>query len=183
MKIKMILALGPEYMIGHNGKLPWHSKEELNHFKIQTVNKPVIFGKNTFFNLPKYPLKNRLNIVLSHYIPADYVIKDGYIQTVSLEKALEACKAYDECFICGGLNLYLQAFEKNICDEIILTLIESKKLREDYFKNSDEYVTFNEITDLLAKNYKFESEIIYEKCSSLKEENDLDIHYYEYIRK
>ena len=65
-KVNMIVAIGPDNVIGYKDKLAWHSKLDLQHFKEITKGCPVIFGVTTFFGLPKYPLPNRLNIVLDN---------------------------------------------------------------------------------------------------------------------
>ena len=44
MKVSMIVAVGPNNVIGLRDKLVWHSKVDLQHFKDTTSNKPVIFG-------------------------------------------------------------------------------------------------------------------------------------------
>ena len=64
--VSMILGVGPNGLIGRKDKLVWKSKEDLNYFKSKTYMQPCIFGATTFYGLPKYPLVNRLNIVLDN---------------------------------------------------------------------------------------------------------------------
>jgi dihydrofolate reductase len=47
------------------GKIPWHSKKDLKFFMDMTKNNIVIMGKNTYLSIPKRPLFNRVNIVLT----------------------------------------------------------------------------------------------------------------------
>ena len=60
-----IVAIGPDNVIGRDGKMPWYSKRDFYHFRNTTVPWPCIFGRNTFDGLTKKPLPNRLNIVCS----------------------------------------------------------------------------------------------------------------------
>lgn len=65
-EIATILAVGPKNIIGKGDKLAWHSKVDFEHFKDLTNGNPCLFGATTFYGLPTYPLKNRLNIVLDN---------------------------------------------------------------------------------------------------------------------
>jgi dihydrofolate reductase len=47
------------------GQIPWHSKKDLKFFMNTTKNNIVIMGRKTYFSLPKRPLKDRLNIILT----------------------------------------------------------------------------------------------------------------------
>ena len=51
--------------IGYQGKIPWYIKEELQYFKQVTGNNPIIMGRKTWDSLPKKPLPNRENLVIS----------------------------------------------------------------------------------------------------------------------
>ena len=47
-----------------NGEMPWHVKEEFQHFKNTTMGFPIIMGRKTFELLGK-PLKGRPHLVIS----------------------------------------------------------------------------------------------------------------------
>ena len=59
--------LGQPGAIGARGAIPWHLKEDLQHFKELTVLHPVIMGRRTWESIdPQYrPLSQRDNIVVS----------------------------------------------------------------------------------------------------------------------
>ena len=106
-EIAAILAVGPYGVIGKGDKLIWHSKADFNHFKEKTMNWPCIFGSTTFYGLPKYPLKNRLNVVLDNKQPVGILADNrGWVTCNSFEEALLFCENYDKVFICGGKSLY-----------------------------------------------------------------------------
>ena len=65
MEIHLIWAQDKNGGIGKDGKLPWHISEDLINFKKITSNNTIIMGRKTWESLPKKPLPNRRNIVLS----------------------------------------------------------------------------------------------------------------------
>jgi len=64
--MKLIVACDPNGGIGYNNKLPWSNIEgDLPRFKELTTGKVVLMGRNTWESLPKKPLPNRINVVVS----------------------------------------------------------------------------------------------------------------------
>ena len=148
MEIALIVAIGPNNVIGIGDKLPWHSKQDFYHFKTTTKGYPCIFGDKTYFTLPKYPLKNRLNIVTSLDYKEDEVIvcsefncnvdpvehKDtgSFIKAPSIENAIKLASNFEKVFICGGKSIYKYVIENNIINTIYLTRIISPELQNVY---------------------------------------------------
>ena len=65
MRKIIISAVARNGVIGRsNGEMPWHVKEEFQHFKNTTFGFPIIMGRKTFETLGK-PLKGRLNVVIT----------------------------------------------------------------------------------------------------------------------
>ena len=64
MAIIGIVAIAQNYVIGKDGKLPWHYPADLRFFKQTTLNHAVVMGFNTWKSIGK-PLPQRLNIILS----------------------------------------------------------------------------------------------------------------------
>jgi dihydrofolate reductase len=64
--MKLILACDPNGGIGYQNKLPWTNIQgDLPRFKRLTEGHPVVMGRNTWDSLPKKPLPNRINIVVT----------------------------------------------------------------------------------------------------------------------
>ena len=63
--LSLIVAIAENNAIGKAGDLLCHLPNDLQYFKRQTSGCTVIMGERTFFSLPKHPLPNRRNIVLS----------------------------------------------------------------------------------------------------------------------
>lgn len=64
--MKLIIAADPNGGIGYQNRLPWTNIQgDLPRFKRLTEGHPVIMGRNTWDSLPKKPLPNRINIVVT----------------------------------------------------------------------------------------------------------------------
>lgn len=64
--MKLIVACDPNGGIGYNNKLPWTNLQgDLPRFKELTTGKVILMGRNTWDSLPKKPLPNRINVVVS----------------------------------------------------------------------------------------------------------------------
>ena len=62
--LSMIAAVGKNLELGKNNQLIWRFKEDMQFFKSQTINKPVVMGMNTLNSLPRL-LPQRQHIVLT----------------------------------------------------------------------------------------------------------------------
>jgi dihydrofolate reductase len=102
-EIIIIAAVAENNVIGKQGKIPWHIKEDFLHFKEMTMGHPCIMGDKTYESLPVKPLPGRENIVLTFdksYHPPGAIIK------YSFEEALSYCMNKDKVYICGGATIY-----------------------------------------------------------------------------
>lgn len=122
-KIKIIVAATENNAIGKNGELLFHLKEDMKNFKKLTSGNIVIMGRKTYESIGK-ALPNRINVVLSRRKIDDNEI----VQKSSLEEAIQYAKTatpyiLKDVYIIGGGQIYKEALEKGIVDEIILTRI------------------------------------------------------------
>lgn len=102
-QITLIAAHDEHRCIGIHNQMPWHLPEDFAFFKAYTLGKPVIMGRKTWESLPKKPLPQRRNIVISRQ--ADYVA-EGAETAASLEAALAMCADAPEIIIMGGEQIY-----------------------------------------------------------------------------
>ena len=118
--------------------MPWHIKEEFQHFKNTTLGFPIIMGRKTFNSLGK-PLKGRLNIVITKDKALRFEF-DDVKKFYSLNDAIDYCKTLktEKIFIIGGGNVYEQAIK--IADEMILSLLNFEAVGDIYFPQIDEEV-------------------------------------------
>lgn len=119
--MKAIVAVGPDWGIGTQGKLLVHIPEDLKRFRRLTSGCPVVMGRSTFFSLPgAKPLPKRENLVLTR---DETLHIEGAVILHSLEEffARVAGKAED-VFVIGGQEVYAQLLP--YCDTAYVTHVE-----------------------------------------------------------
>lgn len=100
--MNLIVAIDEQNAIGKGGDLLCHLSADLKHFKALTTGHTVVMGSRTYLSLPRRPLPDRRNIVLTRQ---DASLFDGAEVVRSVEEIL-ALK--DEVFIIGGGQVYEQ---------------------------------------------------------------------------
>ena len=116
--ISIIVAIAENYAIGKKGDLLCHMPEDLKHFKQMTSGKTVLMGERTFFSLPKHPLPNRRNIVLTD-VPGKTF--EGAEAVYSLEELCAKVSPEEEAFVIGGGMVYRQMLP--LADKLYITHI------------------------------------------------------------
>ena len=127
----MIAAMTPSRVIGQQGKIPWRHKEDLRHFKEETLGHAVIMGRSTFDSIGK-PLVERRNIVVSRSVDAI----PGCEVASSVERALAL--AYDTDvmpFIIGGAQIYAATIDR--VTDLYITEIDRGVEGDTYFPAFD----------------------------------------------
>lgn len=92
--------------IGKDGAMLYHLSKDLKYFKETTLGNSIVMGAKTYLSLPKHPLPNRKNIVLSRTQNFD----EGVLVLRNLEELLayEVQHPEEQIFICGGSSIYEQ---------------------------------------------------------------------------
>jgi len=155
-----IVAIGQNFAIGKDGKLPWHYSADLKFFKETTTGNAVVMGFNTWKSIGK-PLPKRLNIVLSRSNTLEH--QPNVLLVRSKEEVLALAK-YLNCdlFIIGGAETY-----KNFADVIekwFVTEIPEKVedadafMPQDFLNNFDLEETKELADDLRVKIFVKESD-------------------------
>ena len=125
----ILVAVSPEGIIGKDNTIPWHYSADLKRFKRLTTGNTIIMGRKTWESLPKKPLPNRRNIVITR----------SSIENIecfkSIDDALQTCEG-DIWFI-GGAGIYQEAMQK--ADIIDMTLVPDNVTGEKciYFPEID----------------------------------------------
>ena len=107
--ITLILALADNGVIGRNGAIPWRIGDDLKRFKQLTLGKPVVMGRKTWDSLPKKPLPERINIVVTRQ-PGWKA--EGAIAASSFDDALVKAAQAAEVMVIGGAEIYRAALAK-----------------------------------------------------------------------
>ena len=97
--ISIIVAIAENYAIGKKGDLLCHMPADLKHFKEITSGSTVLMGERTFFSLPKHPLPNRRNIVLTDVQGKTF---EGAEAVYSLDELVAKVAPEEEAFVIGG---------------------------------------------------------------------------------
>ncbi len=116
--INLIVAIAENNAIGIAGDLLCHLPNDLKHFKEITTGATVVMGKNTFFSLPRRPLPNRRNIVLT--TDTEFTYENTEVAH-SIEQLYTLLNDEEEVFIIGGGKVYEQFI--NTVDKLYVTHI------------------------------------------------------------
>ena len=130
--ISIIVAVSDDWGIGKDNELLWNISEDLKRFKRLTTGNTVIMGKKTWESLPRRPLPNRKNIVLTDNSKE---VIDGAITSYSIDDALSKCDKSDEIFIIGGGSIYRQFMP--LADRLYITLVHKKARADVFFPSID----------------------------------------------
>ena len=108
MRIRLVVAVAENGVIGRDGAMPWRLSTDMKRFKATTTGRPVVMGRKTWESLPKRPLPGRLNIVVTR--DAAYAA-EGASVTASFDEALALARAdgAEETCVIGGGEIYAAA--------------------------------------------------------------------------
>ncbi len=141
MKVSIIVAVAANRAIGKDNDLIWYLPRDLKFFKDVTAGHHVIMGRKNFLSIPeKYrPLPNRTNVVVTRN--KDYTA-EGCVVVHSIEEGLAAAKASgeDNAFIIGGGQIYQNAIDLNLVDEMYITEVHESFDADVFFPEIDRSV-------------------------------------------
>ncbi|MBU3928641.1 MAG: dihydrofolate reductase [Bacteroidetes bacterium] len=156
--ISIIVAIAANQAIGKDNDLLWHISADLKRFKQITEGNPVIMGKRTFYSLPRRPLPNRLNMVITD-IPGETI--DGCVMAYSIEDAIEKMPVDKENFIIGGGSIYAQFLPK--ANRLYITRVFKEFEADTFFpgipENEWELISEEKITDDVQNDFNYSFEI------------------------
>ena len=116
--ITLVLAMAENGVIGKGGAIPWRIADDMKRFKALTLGKPVIMGRKTWDSLPRKPLVDRPNIVVTRQAGWS---ADGAVTAVSFDDALGKARDAAEVMVIGGGEIYRAALLR--ADRIELTQV------------------------------------------------------------
>ena len=139
MIVSAIVAKDENNLIGIGLKMPWHLPTDFSYFYKTTLHHPIIFGRKSFESIGCKPLPKRHHIIVSRDPKLSYPNVDC---VTTLEDAIALAKTFgnEECFICGGGQIYKYALENKLIDKLYITEVHTKiKVDEEdkavYFPN------------------------------------------------
>ena len=165
--ISAIVAADDNWGIGRGNKLLAHIPEDMKFFKEKTMNNVVIMGRKTYESLPKKPLPNRTNIVITsketHFKEDDtmFVSMDfikAYLKTLSDDAPINY-------YIIGGGTIYRELLPYCEC-AYVTKIFNSYDNVDTFFPNIDDMPEWG-----------------IEQTSEIKEHNDIYYQFCTYKKK
>jgi dihydrofolate reductase len=163
MSLIGIAACTKNGIIGVNGAIPWHYKEDFAFFKFMTTGHAVVMGGNTYRSIGK-PLPNRKNIVFTRKGGED---KDNikFIDLVDGCCCVKAIEHYmfenEDIYIIGGGEIYDMFF--SYIDKWIITTVE-----DELVSAKDDKIAFIDIEKIKSEYKKLAEIKLSDKCSVIK---------------
>lgn len=175
--VSAIVCLDKNMAIGNKGHLLFSLPEELKHFSRITSKKMLIMGRKTYESLPKKPLPNRLNIVVTSngtdkidkngtYKTPQFVTMKAVIEYLELEKAQEYALEKDlEVCVIGGEQVYRELLP--FCNRLLITRV----------------LTPAQEADAYFPEYEKDPQWHFDFASEIHEENGIQYQYRRYEKK
>lgn len=129
--LKLIVAYDENKLIGKGDQLAWNIKEDLEHFKKETINQTILFGDVTFKGIGR-PLPNRKTIILT--LDKEFRFDHEDVEVVNdMNVILERYKNNPkrDIIISGGATIY-KLFLPHV-DEMIVSHIKGEFIGDVYF--------------------------------------------------
>jgi dihydrofolate reductase len=134
--ISAVVAVDNNWGIGYNGDLLEHIPGDLKYFKELTSGYAVVMGRKTWDSLPKKPLPNRFNVVITSQ-ERHFEEMTAFIPFSEAVSRLKHSPKEDDWFIIGGGQIYKELLP--YCDRVYVTKIFKDHDQVDtYFPNLDE---------------------------------------------
>ena len=131
--MRAIFHTDKKWGIGKDNDLMFSIPKDMKFFRETTSGKVVVMGKNTLRSFPGgKPLKNRVNIVLTHGDAGD-----GVITVHSVEELFREIKKYppEDVFVIGGASIYKMLIP--YCTEVLVTKVDADGCAEVFVPNLD----------------------------------------------
>lgn len=146
-RLKAVVAMASNRIIGRDGGLPWRLSEDLKWFKKMTLGHPIIMGRKTMESIGR-PLPKRRNIVISRTLTE---VPAGFEVIGTCEEALALLEGAEEASVIGGAQIYREMIPW--CDEVLLSYVfHPYEGDTSLFEFEPEF----ELTEVLYRDDEFE---------------------------
>ncbi len=135
VNIHAIAACDQNGVLGKDGKLAWHYKDELKHFSETISNAILVMGYKTFQSLPKKFHRDRKLIVFSKKNHSN--LQKPYIFIAStldeFRLLLKTISKEHSIFIIGGAEIFNLLLKHDFIESFYLTKIKKAYIGDTYF--------------------------------------------------
>lgn len=163
--MNLIAAVDKNWGIGNKNALLVRIPADMKFFRETTNGKVVVMGRKTLESFPNgLPLKNRINVVLTH--DKSYRVP-GAVMVHSIEALTEELKKYPDkdIYVIGGEMIYRQLLD--LCDTAHITKIDYVFDADAYFPNLDHMPEWEITADSEEQTY-FDLEYYFYKYEKRK---------------
>ena len=137
--LALVVAVGTNGAIGHEGRLPWRMPSDLARFRALTIGTPMIMGRRTFASIGR-ALPERESIVVSgdpcFHPPAGVHLARTPDAALALAQARAAAMGAAAVTLIGGAALY--AALMGSAERLHLTLIDLAPPADTFMPPIDE---------------------------------------------
>jgi len=148
---KIILCTDSKNGIGKDNSIPWHSSADFKHFKEETQGKKILMGYKTWESLPRKPLPDRLNIVVtSRHVSDSEINKHKDVIFIHKNSLCDFLRYNDNIIVIGGATIYEAALP--YIDEVILSQVNGDFECDTFFdihSTNPDYVFYPMTSKLL----------------------------------
>lgn len=170
MKINVIVAKCLNGGIGFQNNIPWYHKKDLQLFKTLTINNKknaILMGRKTFESLPKKPLPDRYNIIIST------TMRNPYHENLSvfgdIQNGIHYAKLmnFEELWVIGGSSIYKYFIDSKQADQLYITEIDKEYTCDTFFPKFHKHYSLNS-TQKIDESTNL---TIYKKTNIMLEDN------------
>lgn len=136
-KISLVAAVAENGVIGKDNQLVWHLRDDMKFFKELTTGHVILTGRKNYESIPEKfrPLPNRVNCIMTRNAAYDAPGTQVFPDFASWIADFQGDER--ELFIIGGGEIYRQALEQDIVDEMYITHVHAQPEGDTFFPNFD----------------------------------------------
>lgn len=158
--VGIVMSVSPSNGIGKDNKLLYHNIADMKLFRENTKGKVVIMGRATWDSLPKKPLSDRINVVVTSKKPTDYLKYENthFITIRECDNLINLCNTIlrqTDVYLIGGARLINRY--KNQIGFMYISHFKNEKEADTYLPEldmSDKYLTYEEdFGEFIYKEY------------------------------
>ena len=152
--ITLIAAVSDNNVIGYQDKIPWRIPEDLERFKKLTLGNPIVMGRKTFQSLPRKPLPDRKNVVVTRHpgLLREY-LNQGVIVATDVHTALRVAEHHGRnIYVIGGQQIYAETID--LAHRLEITKVKGEFQGDAFFPEIDS-TRWKEIARNDRQSYSF----------------------------
>lgn len=135
MEIVFVVAIAENGVIGAGNAMPWRLKADMARFRALTIGRPVVMGRKTFESLPRRPLRDRTNIVITRdaaYRAAGAIVTTSAADAETVARGDALRRSVAEVAVIGGAEIFRQWLDR--ADRLEITEVHARPEGDTHFE-------------------------------------------------